>query len=86
MSPTIVFNESVDGETLQILLEKGDLWDRCGSLKSKWEAQIRSDLVKLDDDRRKEKFARRKAAEKDVKMLEANMPIWFIKQAAAIYP
>ncbi len=85
-SPKIVLNDGIDAASLKILLESGDLWARCGSLKRDWNDQLKRDKTKLEEDRKHEKEFRRNAALKDRKKLERNIGAWIAKQAAINYP
>lgn len=86
MSPNIVLKDTVDQASLRILLEQGDLWSRCGSLKNEWNIQFKRDKGKLEDAKKEEVKTRRTAIAKDVKMLEGSLSMWVAKQAVILYP
>lgn len=86
MSPNIVLADTFDSIGLHILLEKGNLWARCGTLKQKWESQAKATGEELEGDRRSEKTARRAAVIKDKEMFDQNIATWLVKQAANHYP
>jgi hypothetical protein len=81
-----VFGDALDAKGLNILLDKGELWARCGSLKREWNEQISRDKKKLEEDRKQEQKARRKAAAADREMLQRNINPWMARQAAINYP
>ena len=85
-SPKIVLNDDIDATSLKILLDSGDLWARCGSLRQDWNDQMRRDKAKLGEDRKRAKDSRRTAAFKDKEMIEHNIAAWLAKQAAINYP
>ena len=85
-TPKIILNDSIDATNLKILLESGDLWSRCGSLRRDWNDQMRRDKTKLEEDKKGAKDSRRKAAVKDRQMIENNIGAWIAKQAAINYP
>jgi hypothetical protein len=86
MSPNIVLKDTVDQTSLKILLEQGDLWSRCGSLKNEWNMQFKRDKDKLEDARKEEIKGHRTGIAKDIKMLEDNLSMWLAKQAVILYP
>lgn len=86
MSPNIVLEDTVDQASLKILLEEGDLWSRCGSLKNEWKIQFKRDKDKLEDAKKEGIKARRTNIGKDVKMLEGSLSMWVAKQAVLLYP
>ena len=85
-SPNIVLDNGIDAASLKILLESGDLWARCGSLKQNWNDQMRRDKAKLKEDRKRAKDSRWKATVKDREMIEHNIGPWIAKQAVINYP
>jgi hypothetical protein len=85
-SPNIVLNDGIDATSLKILLDSGDLWARCGSLRQDWNDQMRRDKAKLEEDTKRAKDSRRKAVVKDRQMIENNIGAWIAKQAAINYP
>jgi hypothetical protein len=84
-SPKIVLNDGIDTASLKILLENGNLWERCGMLKRDWNDQLKRDKTKLEEGKKREKESRRKAALKDTEMIERNIGAWIAKQAAIHY-
>jgi hypothetical protein len=86
MSAYIVLKDTIDQASLKILLEQGDLWSRCGSLKDELNIQFKRDKDKLEDAKKEEIKARGTTIEKDVKMLEGSLSMWVAKQAVILYP
>lgn len=86
MSPKIIIANTLDSVGLHILLEKGNLWARCGSLRQEWESQKKESRERLEEDRRGERTVRRAAVIKDKEMLDRYIATWLVKQAAKHYP